>query len=122
MKKDGMKFLNKPMKAAAQRLQQLSGEYERRQAELLAQVKAGVCVWWGAVSSSYTSWGTSEGIRGGVGATLFGQAARECSIGLPAACALGPASARAPGFAAAPRLELLQHALCWYRPNPLLRS
>lgn len=38
VKKDGMKFLNKPMKAAAQRLQQLSGEYERRQAELLAQV------------------------------------------------------------------------------------
>ncbi|KAL4431744.1 hypothetical protein ABPG77_002960 [Micractinium sp. CCAP 211/92] len=38
VKKDGMKFLNKPMKAAAQRLQQLTGEYERRQAELLAQV------------------------------------------------------------------------------------
>ncbi|KAL4440412.1 hypothetical protein ABPG75_003413 [Micractinium tetrahymenae] len=38
VKKDGLKFLNKPMKAAAQRLQQLSGEYERRQAELLAQV------------------------------------------------------------------------------------
>lgn len=41
VKKDGMKFLNKPMKAAAQRLQQLSGEYERRQAELLAQVRVG---------------------------------------------------------------------------------
>lgn len=41
VKKDGMKFLNKPMKAAAQRLQQLTGEYERRQAELLAQVGRG---------------------------------------------------------------------------------
>ncbi|KAI7843327.1 hypothetical protein COHA_003025 [Chlorella ohadii] len=37
-KKDGVKFINKPMKAAAQRLQQLSASYEARQAELLAQV------------------------------------------------------------------------------------
>ena len=38
VKKDGMKFLNKPMKAAALRLQALTGDYERRQAELVAQV------------------------------------------------------------------------------------
>ncbi|KAI3431433.1 hypothetical protein D9Q98_004485 [Chlorella vulgaris] len=38
VKKDGLKFLNKAMKAAAQRLQQLTADYERRQAELLAQV------------------------------------------------------------------------------------
>jgi DNA mismatch repair protein MSH2 len=38
VKKDGMKFINKGMKAAAQRLQQLSASYEARQAELLAQV------------------------------------------------------------------------------------
>ena len=46
VKKDGMKFLSKGLKAAAQRLQQLSGQYEARQAELLAQVRQEV---WGRI-------------------------------------------------------------------------
>jgi hypothetical protein len=44
VKKDGMKFLNKGMKAAALRLQALTADYERRQAELVAQV-GGVGGW-----------------------------------------------------------------------------
>jgi DNA mismatch repair protein MSH2 len=37
-RKDGMKFTNKPLKAAADELQRLSGQYDSRQADLVAQV------------------------------------------------------------------------------------
>lgn len=37
-RKDGIKFTNKPLKSAAERLQALSCEYDTRQATLVAQV------------------------------------------------------------------------------------
>lgn len=37
-RKDGMKFTNKPLKAAAEELQRLSGQYDSRQSDLVAQV------------------------------------------------------------------------------------
>ncbi|PSC71954.1 DNA mismatch repair MSH2 [Micractinium conductrix] len=54
-KKDGTKFFSKPMKAAAERLQQLSRDYEKRQGELLAQVVSVAATFaevWGLVRST----------------------------------------------------------------------
>ena len=39
-RKDGIKFTNRPLRQAAERLQQLSAEYDRRQADLVAQARA----------------------------------------------------------------------------------
>ncbi|KAK2079314.1 hypothetical protein QBZ16_003005 [Prototheca wickerhamii] len=53
-RKDGIKFTNKPLKAAAERLQALSCEYDSRQAALVAQV----------VSVAATFCPVWEGVRG----------------------------------------------------------
>lgn len=42
VKKDGMKFVSKALKAQAQRLQALTAQYEERQGELLAQARPGL--------------------------------------------------------------------------------
>lgn len=54
-RKDGMKFTNRPLRAAAERLQRLSADYDSRQAALVAQVvgvAATFCPVWSQVSST----------------------------------------------------------------------
>ena len=89
-RKDGLKFLSQPMKASAQRLQQLAGAYEARQAELLAQARV-----WGCEGGS---WGGCLAVRD-VGCAAGRRGRRSCWRRCGAAGAAG-ARARWAGVAA----------------------